>query len=124
MRCRRLAACLGLGWALAACHPKPPSPVWPAFGGDVERGRLILASSGCGACHNIPGITGARGLAAPPLTDFGRRTVIAGVLPNTPENLIRWVREPQSVIPHNAMPNTGLGDSQARDVAAYLYALE
>ena len=30
---------------------------------------------------------------------FARRTVIAGMLPNTPPNLVYWMRYPQSVVP-------------------------
>lgn len=55
---------------------------------------------------------------------FSRRTYIAGELPNQPENLVRWVSSPESVEPHTAMPNLGLNQQQARDVAAYLYTLE
>jgi cytochrome c1 len=78
----------------------------------------------CGACHTIPGIDGARGQVGPPLMYFSHRTFIAGELPNKPENLVRWVTSPQAVEPHTAMPNLGLTNQQARDVAAYLYTLE
>ncbi len=92
-------------------------------GGVAERGGQVIASKGCGSCHTIPGIKGARGLVGPPLTSFGRRTFIGGELPNKPENLVRWVRSPRSVEPGTAMPNLGLTEQQARDVAAYLYTL-
>ncbi len=65
----------------------------------------------------------ATGLVGPPLTHFSRRTIIAGLLPNTPGNLIRWIRYPQSVVPGNAMPDAALSEAQTRDVAAYLYTL-
>jgi cytochrome c1 len=54
----------------------------------------------------------------PPLLWWSRRTFIAGELPNTPENLVRWIRDPQAVEPHTAMPTLGLSDAEARDVAA------
>ncbi len=63
----------------------------------------------------------ARGQVGPPLDQFGRRAFIAGVLSNNPDNLVKWLRSPQSVIPGNAMPNTGLTEEDARDIAAYLY---
>jgi cytochrome c1 len=69
----------------------------------------------------MPGVPNADGLVGPPLAGFARRTVIGGVLPNTPPNLIIWLRDPQAVTPGNAMPNVGLTDAQARDIAAYLY---
>ncbi len=49
--------------------------------------------------------------------------MIAGELPNTPDNLIRWIENPPSIEPGTAMPNLGLSDKQARDAAAYLYTL-
>ena len=77
----------------------------------------------CGACHEIPGIADAHGLVGPSLRQFGERTIVAGVLPNTPDNLAHWLCDPQSVTPGNAMPSTGLTEQQARDIAAYLYTL-
>ncbi|HEX6210600.1 MAG TPA: cytochrome C1, partial [Methylomirabilota bacterium] len=55
-----------------------------ATGGDPARGRAVIREFGCGACHTIPGVRGARGLVGPPLTAFARRTYVAGRLPNTP----------------------------------------
>jgi cytochrome c2 len=92
-------------------------------GGNPERGARVIQRYDCGTCHVIPGISGARGLVGPPLLWFSRRTFIAGELPNTPANLIRWVRNPPSVEPGTAMPVLGLDEQQARDVAAYLYTL-
>ena len=92
-------------------------------GGSAERGAQIIERYDCGSCHVIPGISGAGGMVGPPLLWFARRTFIAGELPNTPPNLIRWVRNPPSVEPGTAMPVLGLDEQQARDVAAYLYTL-
>ena len=94
-----------------------------ATGGDANRGRVVIEQKNCGACHTIPGIRRARGMVAPPLYWFSRRTFIAGQLPNTPANLVRWVQSPVSVEPRTAMPMVGLSDQEARDVAAYLYTL-
>jgi cytochrome c1 len=107
---------------LAACAPEA-KPAYTALGGDPERGADLMIQAQCGACHRIPGIENAQGLVGPPLDAFGRRTMIAGLLPNTPDNLVRWVRDPQSVVPGNAMPSNNFDDQQARDVAAYLYTL-
>ena len=92
-------------------------------GGNPRVGARLIESYRCGACHTIPGIHDADGLVGPPLTLFARRTYIAGVLPNTPPNLIRWVRDPPAVDPRTAMPVLGLSRQQATDVAAYLYTL-
>jgi len=53
-----------------------------------------------------------------------QRSYIAGMLPNSAENLERWIRFPQSVVPGNDMPNLGVTAQQARDITAYLYTLE
>jgi cytochrome c1 len=94
-----------------------------ATGGYAPRGKKVITEKSCGSCHTIPGIRGARGVVGPPLYFFARRTYVAGHLPNDTENLIRWVRSPQSIDPATAMPDLGLSDQQARDVAAYLYTL-
>jgi cytochrome c1 len=92
-------------------------------GGDRAQGATAIHTLGCGACHMIPGIRDATGTVGPPLIDFGRRGIIAGQLPNTSENLIRWIQVPQSIEPGTAMPNLGATAQQARDIAAYLAAL-
>jgi cytochrome c len=104
----------------AGCTRAPPSG---ARLGDAARGRAAIRSAGCGTCHTIPGVFGAKGNVGPPLTAFARRRFIAGQVPNTPENLVRWLRDPQSVERNTAMPNAGLDERAARDVAAYLYTL-
>jgi cytochrome c2 len=91
--------------------------------GDAPHGAEIIAAYHCGACHAIPGVVGAHGLVGPPLSGFASRSFIAGQIPNTPANLVRWVRDPRSVAPDTAMPELGLGEQEARDVAAYLYEL-
>lgn len=106
---------------LVACVRRPAEPTWAKFGGDPGQGAILVGRFSCGACHEIAGVQGANGKVGPPLSTFADRTMIAGVLPNTPENLVRWLRHPQAVVPGNAMPDVGLSDSQARDVAAYLY---
>ena len=90
---------------------------------EVARGKRLITTYGCGTCHETPGVAGAHGMVGPPLTKMARRTVIAGLLPNTPANMIRWLQQPQSVVPGNAMPNMGMSDRDARDLAAYLATL-
>jgi cytochrome c1 len=109
---------------LAACGREAARSERNDFGGDPDRGLAAIGRTQCGACHVIPGVPDAHGLVGPPLSGFGQRTMIAGLLPNTPDNLVRWIRDPQSVAPGNAMPSSGLTDGEARDVAAYLYTLK
>ena len=82
-----------------------------------------MLAFGCTACHSVPGIAGANANVGPPLTRFGERTYVAGMLRNTPSNLVRWIRDPQGVVPGNAMPNMGVSEADARDIAAFLYTL-
>jgi cytochrome c1 len=49
--------------------------------------------------------------------------VLAGQLPNTPDNMMRWLREPQKVESGSAMPDLNVTESDARDMAAFLYTL-
>jgi len=121
--CRR-ARGLALAALLAACAGGAAAdPVWHVAGGDAGRGAKLIQAFGCAACHTVPGIRQAVGNVGPPLTRFGDRTYIAGMLRNNPQNLLRWIRDPQGVVPGNAMPNMGVTDAQARDIAAYLYTL-
>jgi cytochrome c oxidase assembly factor CtaG len=90
---------------------------------DADRGRLAIKKYGCGSCHTIDGISGARGLVGPPLNGIASRVYIAGVLPNEPDNLIRWIENPPGVDPKTAMPNMGVTVRDARDITAYLYTL-
>ena len=46
------------------------------------------------------------------------------MLRNTPDNMTAWLRDPQKIVPNNAMPDVGLDEQQARDVAAYLSTLQ
>jgi cytochrome c2 len=89
-------------------------------GGDPRRGRQLIEHYGCGSCHTIPGIRGARALVGPPLTHWAARSYIAGVLGNTPENLVMWIQHPRQIVPGNDMPELGVSEPEARSIAAYL----
>ena len=116
------AACTSHG--SSGTYAEPASAIASTNGfGDARQGRILMANYGCGACHNIPGVHGARGRVGPPLDDFSQRTYIAGELPNSAENLVRWIRSPQSVEPGTAMPALGVSEDDARSMAAYLYTL-
>src|SRR5215813_13209623 len=86
-----------------------------ATGGTAAAGNRVIVQFNCGSCHTIPGVRGARGLVGPPLLFFGRRTFIAGEVPNTPDNLVRWVMSPQTIESGTAMPTLGMTEQQARD---------
>jgi cytochrome c2 len=95
----------------------------PLVGGDAKRGRDALFQYACNACHVIPGVTGAQTRVGPPLAGIAGRGLIAGKLPNTPDNLALWLRRTQEVKPGTAMPQLGVTEQDARDMAAYLATL-
>lgn len=91
---------------------------------DPERGRLALRGYACTACHEIPGVVGPEVQVGPPLNGIGTRRYIAGVLPNTVENMVRWLRNPPAVDPLTAMPDLDVHEQDALDIAAYLATLD
>jgi len=93
-------------------------------GGSPERGRSAIRAYGCGSCHTVPGVRGANATVGPNLSGIGHRAYIAGVLPNTPSNLVQWIQEPQNVDSKTAMPNLGVAAQDARDMASYLYSMK
>jgi mono/diheme cytochrome c family protein len=96
-----------------------------AAGGVGARAVPIMTANGCAGCHTITGVPGAQGLVGPRLdASLATRVYIGGVLSNNPENMVRWLRAARQLNPHTAMPSTGISEQEARDVAAYLYALK
>jgi cytochrome c1 len=92
-------------------------------GGDAALGRAAIAARPCGGCHQIPGVAGAAGKVGPSLAGFSGRLFIGGHAYNTPANLVQWIEDPHRIDPQNAMPPVGVGEQEARDIAAYLYTL-
>ncbi|MFL5785856.1 MAG: c-type cytochrome [Bacteriovoracaceae bacterium] len=92
-------------------------------GGNPIRGYHAIQMFGCGACHTIPGVPGATGKVGPSLEEFRERPLIAGELTNTAEHLVQWIRHPREIDSKTAMPELGVSEEEARDIAAYLYAL-
>lgn len=90
---------------------------------DASTAQLALRQYACVACHRIPGVTGSPTDVGPPLAGLARRSLIAGRLPNTPQNLVRWLQDPQGIKPGTAMPDLDVGDDDARVIAAYLAQL-
>lgn len=98
------------------------------LGGDAAAGAALFARQGCAACHTVRGAgvagVGAGGDVGPDLTHFAARGILAGgVLPNTPQNLRRWLHDPQAVKPGTRMPNYRLNGRQLGELVAYLETL-
>jgi mono/diheme cytochrome c family protein len=92
--------------------------------GDAGRGRRAVEQYACVTCHEIPGVVGPNFPVGPPLGGVASRVMLGGVLPNSPENLALWIRAPQAFAPLSAMPNLGLSERDARDIAAFLATLK
>jgi cytochrome c oxidase subunit 2 len=104
---------------LAAQREPPASGVLSAHASALA----LYAANACGGCHTLAGVS--QGKAGPDLTHVGGRSTLgAGVLRNTPENMARWLKDPQAVKPGALMPNFRLSDEQARQMAALLMDLK
>ena len=90
-------------------------------GGDPSRGEAMFIQYGCGSCHAASGVRTATGSVGPPLDGIATRVIVAGHLANTPANMERWIRDPQHVSPGTAMPDLQVGETDARDITAFLY---
>lgn len=87
-----------------------------------EGGDVLMRQYGCHSCHRIEGVVGPKVDTAPPLVDWPRRAFIAGVLPNSRENLARWIGAPRTVSPQTLMPDLGVPPAHARAMADFLFA--
>src|SRR6266487_3301715 len=110
--------------AAAGCDRDTERHAAAMTGGDPHTGKSKISFYGCGGCHTIPGITNANALVGPPLGQIGSRMYIAGVLRNTPDNMIKWIENPPATNPKTAMPNLHVNETDARDIASYLYTLQ
>ncbi|PTX91037.1 cytochrome c oxidase subunit II [Opitutus sp. ER46] len=92
--------------------------------GAAARGQRLFRDMTCVNCHTVRDSDRAPN-AGPDLTHLAtRRQIGSGILPNTPENLRRWLSDPQQVKPGVKMPNFKLTDEQLDDLLAYLHSLE
>jgi cytochrome c oxidase subunit 2 len=105
-------------WADAQRQPaKEPA------GEQQLRGRSIFMQSSCAMCHAIDG-TSAQALRGPNLTHLASRgTLAAGALANTPEDLKRWIADPQKIKPGTYMPPTALSSDDMDALVGYLQTL-
>jgi mono/diheme cytochrome c family protein len=104
---------------IAASPRSGPGPATAS----VEEGKRVIQQHACATCHNIPGITGATKTVGPPLKGMSTRSYIAGVLPNSRENMIAWLVSPPKIKPGTAMPDLGLTPQDALHASAYIDTL-
>ena len=122
MNARLVVTLFALAFAAGCQTPDNGLQAAALTGGNPARGRVLLRSYGCVTCHTIGGVPGATATVGPPLDGIAKRSYVAGVLPNTPDNLVQWIMAPRAVDPKTAMPNLGVRIADARDIAAYLYS--
>ncbi|PXA99092.1 cytochrome c oxidase subunit II [Nostoc sp. 3335mG] len=93
----------------------------PSQNGVSNEGFL---AAGCGACHAVRG-TEADGVVGPDLTHFAsRRSLGAGTLPITADNLARWLVDPDHIKSDARMPAYGTLSQAERDaLVSYLLGL-
>jgi cytochrome c1 len=106
---------------IAACK-SPPDEAQHMPQANAARGLEVIARVGCGACHAVPGLYWPAGESGPSLEGFAEQGLVAGRLPNRPDVLATFVRDAPAALPGTTMPAMPLSPSEARDVAAYLYA--
>ena len=118
--CNRNEAPQSGGGATATQPPAATSTM-----GDVDKGKLLSTQYGCNVCHVMPGVEAPQGMLGPSLAGVASRATISnGAVPNSPENLVKYVINPPSLNPQSAMPALGISEPEARDIAAYLLTLK
>lgn len=100
-------------------------PAAATLTGDAAKGEALFRSMNCVNCHAVNGIEGATARVAPDLTHISsRRQLGAGKMENTPENLRRWMKDPQEVKPGIFMPNYNFSNEQLDQLSAYFGTLK
>ena len=106
-----------------AAAPAVATPVVPVAAVDmqVEAGMKLFQTKGCIGCHTSSAMTPMKGMVGPNLSGIGSRKMIAaGWLPNTDENLKRWLHDPQAVKKGVGMIVPKLTDAEVNALVAYL----
>ncbi len=96
-------------------------PLWTVADGNHQQGPDLIIRYGCFSCHVINGIRRANGRVGPKLQDIKEQIYIGGVLANSPENMVEWIKNPLRFSAETAMPDLDVPDQDARDISAYLY---
>jgi cytochrome c oxidase subunit 2 len=100
----------------------PAADATPGIG-DAARGKVLFTARGCNGCHRVSGeIAGST--TGPDLQGFASRPTIAGTVPNNPENVWRFIQNPQRVKPGTQMPRMPVSGGEIDDLVAYLETLK
>ena len=115
-----IAACVLCGSLSSGCQRL--GTFVPGLDPAAARGIELTNHYGCASCHDIPGAQ-VTGHVGPPLRGVERRAYLAGGLPNTPDQMMELIRFPDRARPGTLMPNLGVSEPDARQLAAFLYTL-
>ena len=117
---RLLLAALFLGYIIIACWIKPEwAPAAPADEVNVPLAKKMAMLKGL----IMPGILGGSVMGSI-YTGIATPSEAAGILDNAPENLARWLKNPQAVKPGSLIPNLSLADDDITALVAYLQSLK
>ncbi|MCW7538614.1 c-type cytochrome [Aquabacterium sp. A7-Y] len=108
----------------AAQQCPAPQAAAPAHADTRADAAVLFRQYACIGCHAIPGVVGPDTQVGPPLDGLAQRSLLAGRLPNTTENLAQWIRFPRRIDPQTAMPELGVSEAHAQQMAAYLQRLK
>lgn len=107
-------------WEQAEAQPAPAATSEAA-----AQGLALFQGMSCASCHAIKGVAGANSRVAPDLTHLASRRMLGGnITDNTPQNLRRWLQNPQEIKPGVLMPNYNLTDEQLAQFASYFETLK
>src|SRR5262249_9862152 len=105
-------------WVKAQQGP-PVEPTAPL----AHQGKEFFSKAACVGCHTITGISAGR--IGPDLTHFASRKTFAGsLMMSTPDNLAKWIENPDHMKPGALMPNLGMTADQSKAITAYLLSLK
>jgi cytochrome c oxidase subunit 2 len=110
-------------FAAWAAQQKKPAQQDFADNPIAAEGQTVFMHNACINCHTIAG-TAATGRYGPDLTHLASRdTIASGPIQNTPENLRKWIDDPNSMKPGSLMPAMHLNDHDLDVITAYLTQL-
>lgn len=121
--CTALIAVLS-SMLIAACSTLRNQAERPTPQAQVAQGKYLVRYYGCETCHEIPEIDDVRGSVGGSLKHIASKYFLAGQLPNSPENLRRWIQHPHSINPQTLMPEMNVTDDDAAEIAVFLETLQ
>ena len=105
-------------------HEKEGAAELPQGDPRAREGQAVFLKQSCVNCHRVRGVAD-KGTYAPDLTHLmSRDTLASGMIPNTHDNLRKWVRNPQQFKQGCLMPAFGLSDAETDQIVAYLKTLK